>query len=172
MALQMRNKYIIKKIYMKNETYENRGLASFSLYNIAFTVSSMDKSIKWYGDIFGFKLISRTTFSVPAGSAEAAIIERGGLRLELLEVPNAERIDALFAEVPLHLNVIGNKAIVLQVDDIAIATRELEEKGVTLVWREQYLVGDKMLCTMIQDVDGNKINIFQTDTLIGTEDSN
>lgn len=157
---------------MKNETYENHGLASFSLYNIAFTVSSIEKAIKWYGDIFGFKLISRSTFSIPAGSVEAAIIEHGGLRLELLEAPYAERIDALFAEAPLHLNVIGNKTIVLQVDDLAIATKELEGKGVTFVWREQYLVGKQMLCTMIQDIDGNKINIFQTDTIIGNEGSN
>ncbi|HLF52638.1 VOC family protein [Flavobacterium sp.] len=151
---------------MKNKTYENGGLASFSLYNIAFTVSSIEQSIKWYQDVFGFKLISRTTFTIPAGSAEVAFIEHGGLRLELLEVPDSKRIDALFAEAPHHLNVIGNKTIVLQVEDVAAATRELEEKGVTFVWREQYLVGDQMLCTMIQDVDGNKINIFQTNTII------
>lgn len=163
---------IFKKNSMGNKTYENGGLASFSLYNIAFTVSSIEQSIKWYGDIFGFKVISQTTFSIPAGSADVAIIECRGLRLELLEVPNAVRIDALFAEVPLHLNVIGNKTIVLQVDDVAAATRELEEKGVTFVWREQYLAGEQMLCTMIQDVDGNKINIFQTDTIIGSEGSN
>ncbi|MHC0443116.1 VOC family protein [Flavobacterium sp. 3-210] len=152
---------------MENTQQNKSGLASFSLYNLAFTVADLDKSIAWYKDIFSFELISRVTFRIPAGSAETAIIKSGNLRLELLQVENAKRIEELFAEAPQHLSVIGNKAIVLQVDDLAVASKELEEKGVTFVWRELYIAGDKMLCTMIEDVDGNKINIFQTDTIIG-----
>ena len=152
---------------MENTQQNKNGLASFSLYNVAFTVTDLDKSIAWYKDIFGFELISRVTFSIPAGSAETAIIKSGDLRLELLQVENAKRIEELFAEAPQHLSIIGNKGLVLQVDNVAAATKELEEKGVTFVWRELYIAGDKMLCTMIEDVDGNKINIFQTDTIIG-----
>ncbi|MBF4515813.1 VOC family protein [Flavobacterium sp. ANB] len=152
---------------MQNTAINKTGLASFSLYNIAFTVSNIDQSIKWYSDIFDFKLVSRTTFAIPSGSAEAAILEAGGMRIELLNIPNPERIEALFADAPLHLIPLGNKSIVLQVEDLAVATKELEEKGVSFVWKEQYLAGDKMLCTMITDVDGNKINIFQTNTIIG-----
>lgn len=149
-------------------TSQNKsGLASFSLYNIAFTVADLDQSIAWYKYIFGFELVSRVTFSIPSGSAETAIIKAGELRLELLQVENAKRIEELFAEAPKHLITIGNKSIVLQVDDLAAASQELEDKGVKFVWRELYIAGDKMLCTMIEDVDGNKINIFQTDTIIG-----
>lgn len=151
---------------MGNNTKNKSGLASFSLYNIAFTVSDIDRSIKWYNDIFDFKLVSRTTFAIPSGSAEAAILEAGGMRIELLNIPNPERIEALFADAPLHLIPIGNKSIVLQVDDLAVATKELEDKGATFVWKEVYLAGDKMLCSMITDIDGNKINIFQRNTLI------
>ncbi|TDO73093.1 catechol 2,3-dioxygenase-like lactoylglutathione lyase family enzyme [Flavobacterium chryseum] len=152
---------------METTSLNKKGLASFSLYNVAFTVADLDQSIEWYKSIFGFDLVSRVTFTIPAGSAETAIIKAGELRLELLQVPNAKRIDELFAEAPQHLIPIGNKSIVLQVDDLAVASQELEEKGVTFVWRELYIAGDKMLCTMIQDVDGNKINIFQTNTIIG-----
>lgn len=151
---------------MENNLKNKTGLASFSLYNIAFTVSNIDNSIKWYQDIFGFKLINRTTFAIPSGSAEAAILEAAGMRIELLNIPNPERIEALFADAPLHLIPLGNKSIVLQVEDLAVATKELEEKGVNFAWKEQYLAGDKMLSTMITDVDGNKINIFQTNTLV------
>lgn len=152
---------------MENTQQNKKGLASFSLYNIAFTVTDLDRSIAWYKDMFGFELISRVTFSIPAGSAETAIIKSGNLRLELLQVENAKRIEELFAEAPEHLSVIGNKAIVLQVDDVALATKELDDKGAKFVWRELYIAGDKMLCTMIEDIDGNKINIFQTNTIIG-----
>jgi catechol 2,3-dioxygenase-like lactoylglutathione lyase family enzyme len=152
-----------------SQNAEANGLLSFSLYNIAFTVSDLDSSIKWYHDIFGFKLISRSTFSLPTGNAEAAIIEGADLRLELLHVHGGKRIEDLFAEVPKHLIPIGNKSIVFQVNNVALATKELEKKGVAFVWREQYLVGKSMLCTMVQDIDGNKINIFQSNTIIGNE---
>ncbi len=148
---------------------QENGLQSLSLYNIAFTVADLDKSIKWYQDVFGFKLVSRSIFSVPAGNAEAAILERAGLHLELVHVPGGKRIEDMFAEVPKHLIPIGNKFIVFQVNDVILATKELEKKGVTFVWREQYLVNQSMFCTMIQDIDGNKINIFQTNTIIGNE---
>lgn len=152
---------------MKITSKNKNGLATISLYNVAFTVADLDQSITWYKNIFGFELISRVTFSIPSGSAETAIIKSGELRLELLQVENAKRIEELFAEAPNHLIPIGNKSLVLQVNDLAAASQELEEKGVKFVWRELYIAGDKMLCTMIEDVDGNKINIFQTDTIIG-----
>jgi catechol 2,3-dioxygenase-like lactoylglutathione lyase family enzyme len=151
-----------------SKTNEN-GLESFSLYNIAISVANIDSSIKWYQEVFGFKLISRSVFSVPAGSAEAAVIEAGGVNLELIHVPDAMRIEAMFAEVPKHLIPIGNKFIVFQVNDLVLATKELEKKGVEFVWREQYLAGKSMFSTMVKDVDGNKINIFQTNTIIGNE---
>lgn len=151
---------------MEITSQNKNGLASFSLYNIAFTVADLDQSILWYKYIFGFELVSRLKFAIPSGSAETAIIKAGQLRLELLQVENAKRIKELFAEAPDYLLAIGNKSIVLQVDDIAAASKELDEKGAKFIWHELQIAGDKMLCTMIEDVDGNKINIFQTDTII------
>ena len=152
---------------MKNNISNKDGLESFSLFNVAFTVADLDKSIDWYSTVFGFKLLSRSTFKIPAGDAEAAIIEGNGLKLELLHVPDGQRIEALFAAPPAHLVPIGNKSIVLQVDDLAQASKELEAKGVQFVWREQNLIEGGMLCSMIKDIDGNKINIFQTNTTFG-----
>ncbi|OMQ07986.1 VOC family protein [[Flexibacter] sp. ATCC 35103] len=156
-----------KTTIMKHNISNNAGLESFSLFNVAFTVTDLDKSINWYSNVFGFKLLSRSTFKIPAGDAEAAIIEGNGLKLELLHVPDGQRIEALFAAPPAHLVPIGNKSLVLQVDDLAQASRELEAKGVEFVWREQNLIEGQMLCSMIKDIDGNKINIFQTNTTFG-----
>lgn len=153
---------------MKDNISNNGGLQSFS-FNVAFTVADLDKSINWYSEVFGFKLISRSTFKIPAGDAEAAIIEGNGLKLELLHVPFGQRIEEIFAAPPAHLVPIGNKSIVFQVDNLALASKELEAKGVEFVWREQNLVKGGMLCSMIKDVDGNKINIFQTNTPFGTK---
>lgn len=95
---------------MKITSKNKNGLATISLYNVAFTVADLDQSITWYKNIFGFELISRVTFSIPSGSAETAIIRSGELRLELLQVENAKRIEELFAEAPNHLIPIGNKS--------------------------------------------------------------
>ncbi len=72
----------------------------------------------------------------------------------------------MFAPVPDHLIPIGNKAIVFQVEDIKIASEELAAKGIAFVWREHYLTEGAMLCSMIEDTDGNKINIFKRDTTV------
>ena len=151
---------------MENTNQSETGLKSFSLYNIAFTVANLEASLEWYKDVFGFQLVSKSRFQIPQGGVDAAIIEAGGFKLELLTVPNAQRIEELFLELPFHLNTIGNKNIVFQVENIAVATEELAAKGVKFVYREQYLVEGAMLSTMIEDIDGNKINIFQTNTLI------
>ena len=156
---------------MKTKSYLEDGLKSMALYNIAFTVNNIDQSVKWYTEILGFKLTTKSTFSIPSGSAEVAILELGDLKLELLQVPNNKKIPEMFADAPLHLIPIGNKAIVFQVTDLKLTTKELEKKEVKFVWKEQYLAGDKMLCTMIEDTDGNKINIFQSNTTFATEDA-
>jgi catechol 2,3-dioxygenase-like lactoylglutathione lyase family enzyme len=142
------------------------GLDTLSLYNIAFTVGDLEKSITWYSVVLNFNLVNKTSFEFPSGSASIAILKGSGIRLELIEFPNGKRIEELFAPAPLHLIPIGTKAIVFQVEDLKIASEELEAKGVKFVWREQYIAGDKMLCTMIEDIDGNKINIFQENTTI------
>lgn len=153
------------KLNMENKIYNEDGLKSISLYNIAFTVKDIDESIKWYKEILGFELKNKSTFSVPSGSAEIAILQSGDLKLEILQVPNNKKIEEMFAAVPMHLVPVGNKFIVFQVTNIKLATEQLEEKGVKFVWKEQFIAGDKMLCTMIEDIDGNKINIFQTNTI-------
>lgn len=142
------------------------GLATLALYNIAFTVADLDQAVSWYTDILGFRLINRSVFEIPAGSATVAIMEGAGIRLELLHVPGGKKIEEMFAPVPMHLIPIGNKVIVFQVDDLKAASGELEAKGVQFVWREQYLTGGGMFCSMIEDMDGNKINIFQRNTTV------
>lgn len=148
-----------------------KGLASFSLYNIAFTVSNLNDSIKWYHDVFGFTVENHTVFTLREASPGVAIMKGGGTRIEMLQVPGGRKIEEMFADSPLHLIPVGNKSIVFQVDDLAIASQELQQKGVEFVWRELYLAGDKMLCSMIKDIDGNKINIFQSNTIFRNSNS-
>lgn len=136
------------------------GLQSLSLHNLAFTVSDVEKATEWYRDSLGFEVLRREIFTA-LGDAEIAFLKKSDIRLEMLRVKDGFRINELFAEAPAHLLPIGNKSLVLQVNDLHVATLELEAKGVTFVWKEMNLTEDGMPSTMIRDMDGNFINIFQ-----------
>ena len=136
------------------------GLQSLSLHNLAFTVSDVEKATEWYRDTLGFEVLRREIFTA-LGDAEIAFLQKSDIRLEMLRVKDGFRINELFAEAPAHLLPIGNKSLVLQVNDLHVATLELEAKGVTFVWKEMNLTEDGMPSTMIRDMDGNFINIFQ-----------
>ncbi|HTL07098.1 MAG TPA: VOC family protein [Chitinophagaceae bacterium] len=151
---------------LQKKVGEANGLASLALYDFAFTVGDLGASVEWYTRVLNFTLISESTFDIPGNHASVAIMHGAGIKLELLHIPGGKRIEELFAPVPLHLVVIGNKAVVFQVEDIKIASEELAAKGANFLWRERYLAGDKMLCSMIEDIDGNKINIFQKNTTV------
>ncbi|WP_020604613.1 VOC family protein [Spirosoma spitsbergense] len=144
------------------DTYSENGLQSLSLHNLAFTVSDVEKAIQWYGDTLGFQVLSRETFTA-LGGAEIAFLQKSDIRLEMLWVQNGFLINEMFADAPAHLLPIGNKTLVLQVNDLHDATLELEAKGVTFAWKEMNLMDDGMPSTMIRDMDGNFINIFQRD---------
>ena len=136
------------------------GLQSLSLHNLAFTVSDVEKAIQWYRDTLGFEVLRREIFTA-LGDAEIAFLQKSDIRLEILRVKDGFRINEMFAEAPAHLLPIGNKSLVLQVNDLHATTLELESKGVTFVWKEMNLTKEGMPSTMIRDMDGNFINIFQ-----------
>jgi catechol 2,3-dioxygenase-like lactoylglutathione lyase family enzyme len=138
------------------------GLQSLGLHNLAFTVSDIEKTIHWYETILGFKMVTKTAF--PAIGAQVAFLQLADIRLEVLQAKDGFRLDEMFADAPNHLLPIGNKSLVLQVNDLHRATVELEEKGVTFAWKEVDLSGQGNFSTMIRDNDGNFINIFQKET--------
>lgn len=135
------------------------GLQSLSFHNLAFTVSDIEKTIRWYETTLGFKVLSRTSF--PTIGAQVAFIKSSNIQLEVVQITGGFRLEEMFAESPNNLLPIGNKTLVVQVKDLHTATLELEEKGVTFAWKEVDITGKGNFSTMIRDVDGNFINIFQ-----------
>lgn len=138
------------------------GLQSLRSHNLAFTVSDIEKTIHWYESTLGFKVLSRT--AIPPIGAQIAFLQLADIRLEVLQAKDGFRLEELFADAPNHLLPIGNKSLVLQVNDLHRATVELEEKGVTFAWKEMDLSGEGHRSTMIRDNDGNFINIFQQES--------
>jgi catechol 2,3-dioxygenase-like lactoylglutathione lyase family enzyme len=134
------------------------GLASIAFHNVATAVSSLDAAVEWYGRVLGFEEDGRASIA----EGEGALLRGAGVMLELLEFRLDEpvRVDELFAEPPFHLRPIGNKFLVFDVDDLPIASAQLEQLGVPILWREKELAPG-WRATAIRDMDGNLINIFQ-----------
>lgn len=146
------------------------GLCSFSLYTVSFEVSDLADSINWYQNIFDFKLIRRNAFKISCGWAEVAIIERAGVRLELTNETGEKLIQPDLEDSSLYRELRVRKMIVLQVNDIAFAAIELENKGIAFEWCEQLIEQGVVLCISIKDPDGNKVNIFQSNTILKVQD--
>lgn len=135
------------------------GLTTASFHTVALSVLDLDASVRWYGQVLGFAEEGRTAF--PAVNAQVAFLTRAGLRLELLQVEGAERVEQVVADPPRHLLATGYKAIVFEVDDLAAATAELDAMSASVVWRNLMLTDQGMPSTLIRDIDGNYINILQ-----------
>ncbi|MEO5891468.1 MAG: VOC family protein [Ferruginibacter sp.] len=146
---------------MKEDSTATKGLQSITIYGFAFTVKDLDHSVKWYQDILGFNKESQEIFDINGKKAKIAFMELAAIKLELMQIDGGYRIEAIFADPPDHLLPIGNKTLVLQVPDLHLATRELEEKKVKFEWKEMDLSGNGIRNTMIRDIDGNFISIFQ-----------
>ncbi|WP_430500764.1 VOC family protein [Micromonospora trifolii] len=131
---------------------------TLSLHNITITVSDIDAAVRWWHDVFGLNETARSRFD--AINADVAYIEGHGFRLELLQPADGYRVPDMFLNPPEHIRPIGNKALVLRVDDLAQATNRFRDLGVTIVW-DQLDLGEGSVSTAIRDTDGNFINVFQ-----------
>jgi len=152
---------------MENQTKLKGGLDTLALHNIAFVVSNIEKSIEWYSNILGFKLVTKLSIPVEKGELIMAFMQGAGMKIEMLENSENQLIEAVIndSRTDAPPSVIGSKALVFQVENLKVATKELENKGVEFLWKERYLAGDALFCSMVLDPDGNRVNIFQSNTV-------
>ncbi|CAG4890616.1 VOC family protein [Paraburkholderia saeva] len=132
-------------------------IAGLRLNNIALAVHDLDAMIAWYESVLGFVVSERGRFDTV--SAEYAMIEAGGMRIELVSRAGETARPVDRTAPPMHLNVLGWKALVLESDGLAAATAVLQQHGVEIVWADQPLSAH-LRSTMIRDPEGNMINIF------------
>jgi glyoxylase I family protein len=132
-------------------------LARLRLHNFALAVRDLDAMIAWYETVLGFVVSERGRFD--AVSADYAMIESDGMRIELVSRAGETARPVDRTAPPMHLNVLGWKALVLETDDLAAATAALVQHKVEIVWADQPLSAN-LRSTMIRDPEGNMINIF------------
>lgn len=105
---------------------------------VFYYVSNLERAIRFYSDILGFRLTSRDA---------VARFDLDGVLFELV-----------LAENPAQLSGQGNARLTLAVDDIRQTADELASKGVAMT--EVHAVSNGLLATF-DDPDGNEIVLWQ-----------
>ncbi len=112
--------------------------ARFHFDAVFYYVSDLERSIRFYRDSLGFKLVSRD---------DVARFDIEGVLFELVPAPDTKAVDG-------H----GNARLCLRVPDAAQALNELRDKGVSIRPPESKSTG---ILGRFRDPDGNEICLWE-----------
>ena len=140
------------------------------VYHTGFTVSDIDRSLAFYRDVLGLRLVRRQTGTAPYLAAvtgfegvrlEIALLQPadGGSMLELLQyvshpAPPTDRAT----------NRPGNGHLCFKIDDLPAACAELRQRGVTLVSEPTEITAGAHAggwAVYLRDPDGFTVELYQ-----------
>jgi catechol 2,3-dioxygenase-like lactoylglutathione lyase family enzyme len=146
------------------------GMQVGSVYHTRFTVSDIERSVSFYRDLLGLKLIRRQTGTAPYLAAvtgfegvrlEIALLQSqdGGSMLELLQYVShpAEPTDRA-------TNRPGNAHLCFRVEDIRAACAELHRHGVRLISEPTEITAGAHRggwAVYLRDPDGLIVELYQ-----------
>jgi len=106
-----------------------------STNHTSFTVSDVERSVAFYRDLLGFRLLSLA--ERPQGFAEIATgIPGAHLKIAYLEAPGGHRLELVQylsppgAKLDTRTNNVGSAHLALNVDDLRQVYQEFNAKGV------------------------------------------
>jgi catechol 2,3-dioxygenase-like lactoylglutathione lyase family enzyme len=140
------------------------------VYHTGFTVSDIERSIVFYRDVLGLKLMKRQTGTAPylatvTGFAgvrlETAYLQpaAGGSMLELLQY-----VSHPASATDRATNRPGNGHLCFKVDDLRSACAELKRRGVTLVSEPAEITAGAHAggwAVYLRDPDGFTVELYQ-----------
>lgn len=128
---------------------------------VGIRVTDIDRSVRFYTDVFGMKVVAQGDFIKQGGGRYALLKDpKSGVRMELNWYPPGSKYATPFAPGE-GLDHIGVK-----VDSVAEKTKELAAKGVEVVPIPESLATQKRSETFIlhigfmKDPDGNWIGLY------------
>ncbi len=124
---------------------------------IALSVPDVDASAKWYSEKLGLTIQKR----IPRNNGvAAAILEGGGLIVEILQPDAAVPLNSLSPRPTSTINVHGIFKAGMIVDDYEGALKRLRERGVQVAMGPFPANGDQRANVIIRDNSGNLIQLF------------
>jgi glyoxylase I family protein len=138
-------------------------MAVVRILHVALAVLDVERSLAFYRDVLGFRLVGRFAFAGAeraralgaAGDAFAsALLARDGFRLELLQAAGpAARTDDRGAGRLSH--------VALVVDDLASTLHSLRDRGVTVLSETAVEHAPGVASCLILDPDGFRVELYQ-----------
>jgi catechol 2,3-dioxygenase-like lactoylglutathione lyase family enzyme len=141
-----------------------------SVYHTGFTVSDIDRSVAFYRDVLGLRLVRRqagtasylaTVTGFEGVRLEIALLQpaAGGSMLELLQyvshpAPPTDRAT----------NRPGNGHLCFEIDDVRVACAELRRRGVTLISEPAEITAGAHaggMAVYLRDPDGFTVELYQ-----------
>lgn len=138
------------------------------LSHIGICVAELERSVRFYRDILGFKELSRLQMKGPmpermlaiaGGELQAVYLERDGTRLELLYYPEAGH---LRGDAPRPMNRLGFTHLSLRVADLESVVAAITQGGGMLLAEtriDNEVWGTKAV--FVTDPDGLRIELLQ-----------
>lgn len=139
------------------------------LSHIGICVAELERSVRFYRDVFGFRELSRLDIDsaeserlidLPDGKLQAVYLERDGTRIELLYFPRAGHIPV---DAPRPINLVGLTHLSFRVEDIDIAVAAVEAAGGRCLGATR--IGDREFgwgAVFVTDPDGMRIELLQS----------
>jgi len=126
-------------------------------HHCALSVPDLETAIVWYREMLGFALEIRQ--EMPEVPLKGAFLKRGEFRIELFELPGAQRLPTSRRDVHEDLRTHGTKHMALEVPNVAGALRFLEARGVEVAMAP--IEVDGTVACYIRDNSGNLIELVE-----------
>ena len=129
-----------------------------SINHVGISVPDFDASVKWYEEMFGFKLL-RKMHQAENPDMDFGVIQRGPVRIELFQVVKGKPMPDYRSDPTADLYVHGVKHFAFQVKDIKKVLAELEAKGVKV--SKPLTENPRTSFVFINDNAGNAIELIE-----------
>lgn len=130
------------------------------LHHYAIGVSDLDRAIEWYGRVLNFVVERR--FGFPEQGTEIVhLIDRNGVRIELLKRNGSAPGPDVVADPFSALLVRGAKHVGFLVDDIDVTWARILERGAEAVSEPTTVEPAGVRACWIRDPDGTLIEFDQ-----------
>jgi methylmalonyl-CoA/ethylmalonyl-CoA epimerase len=134
----------------------SRRRTQLTFHHAGISVPSLDDATRWWSDMLGFEVDQN--IDIPAIPARIAMLKRGGLRIELFEVPGAEPLPAARSDMHADLHTHGHKHVAFAVEDVDAIVEEMRARGADIVMTKRAPWGAFLF---IRDNVGNLIEFVE-----------
>ena len=126
--------------------------ATLRFHHGAVSVPDLEAAIEWYSRYFQFSIERR--FEIPGQQTRGAMLNCGGVRVELLEAKGSKQPHPNRREPNLDFRTQGNLHFAFAVKDVHAFAQRLATQGADVVWVRDFEFGS---AAFIRDNAGNLI---------------